>query len=146
MEQEFVDEQAYRRGVPALWNEVRDGIGLALIEFNARLFGLQEATAKDCTSKGQWCLRVLKSVDGSTIEVFIDEAERAVKSAAPLGEPSTVCRYRLKQDRSGLELFTESLDAQRVLSADDACRAALHDFLLKPFPKMFVDSGKIAIL
>jgi hypothetical protein len=146
VEQEFIDEQTYRQGVPALWDAIRDSIGLAVAEFNERLDGLQKITAADCTARGRWCRRISKA-DGSNIEIFFDEADRTLRTSTNSAEqPSLVCSYRLKKDRSGLELYCDSPDGTSPLSVDEGCRVALRSFLFIPFPKMFRDSGKIALL
>ncbi len=134
----FKDQLAYQSGVPKLWNKVRDSVGLSVIEFNERTGGTPNVLDRtDCQSQAKYCIRFHKALDNASLEFFLDEGKRSLKTSRD-SSITTICVYRLTGDRSEIELFSESLE--QVLSVEDACRTALHDFIFTPFPTPFSTS------
>jgi len=145
VEQAFQDRLAYGQSLPTLWNEVRDSIGQSVVEFNGRTEGSGLSIAvKDCAARGKFCIRVLKVPDQSFVELFLDEDMRCFKISQAGSESKNVCGYELTPDKAALTFFIESADGHRAISPDDACKSALHLFILNPFPKLFkMDDGGI---
>jgi len=115
-------------------------MGSAVIEYNERMSETDfRLFRSDCTSKSHLCTRIEMKRKGSFIEIFIDVDEPVLKVYSPAGTESLeICRYRVNADRSGLELYVKKPDqTTSMISPEEACKLALHDFLFKPFPSPF---------
>jgi hypothetical protein len=146
VENRFLDEEKYEETLSSLWNEFRDALGTAVKEFSRRVSGSNSAplSRKDCTARGnQYCVRLQKSHPDESLEVFIDENDKSLKTALQ-SEPSvikTVCNYRLKADRSGLEFAAPNAEnGFTSLGIEAACEMAIGSFLFSPFPRVFFNS------
>jgi hypothetical protein len=127
------DEQAvYAVEVPRLWNRMRDSIGVAIREFNERTTGTPNSLDRtDCRDKGGYCTRILKAVDNSSIEVYLDERSQSL-NASRGGHTAAgkICGYRITEDRKGAEFFVQDAEGNaRALTVDDACEMALSEFI-----------------
>ena len=118
VEDEFLDHAAYERLTPRLWDSVRDSSGQAVHEFNVRMGGVAVFQLKDCTARGPHCLRIQKTGEKPSIEVFLDTGDRSFKAAAGSGKARRICGYRLLTDRSALEFFGE----EGTSTADQVCQ------------------------
>src|SRR5258708_203678 len=147
VEDRFQERAIYRLKLGDLWNDLRDSVGTAVQEFNARLFGIITGSAvklQNCSARGQYCLRLQKSdsLGGAIIEIFLED--EALKTSLVNGHPDRVCCfYRVNTDRSGVEFFRNTETGPVVISAEEACQMALDEFLFKPFPPTFNDQGQI---
>lgn len=148
MEDVFVERLAVNRGVGALWNEMRDSVGQALMEYGQRTLNLAVVPAfrsTDCQARGRFCIRVVKHPDAAWLEIFLDQANRVLKTAQEGGVEKDVCQYRLGDQ--GLQFYTESEEAGVTpISIESACRKALEKFMLDPFPAQFRDGQNIAVV
>ncbi|HSR07239.1 MAG TPA: hypothetical protein VLM42_08825 [Bryobacteraceae bacterium] len=147
VENTFADELVHMGSIGALWNAMRDSVGVAVQEFAKRTSGCGVTlTRKDCRARGQYCIRVEKGPQPSSIELFLDEEDKAFKvslSTEP-EQAKQICGYRLTPDRSELEFFEVVDGIGCGLSTETACEKAMRDFLFAPFPRMFAASdGKI---
>ena len=133
------DEQAvYAAEVPRLWNRLRDSIGVAMSEFNERAGGTPNTLGRtDCRAKSDYCTRILKSIDNSSIEVYLDERSQSL-NASRGGHTAAgkICGYRITEDRKGAEFFVQEPHetALRAISVDEACQKAIAEFIFTPFP------------
>lgn len=139
VDERFAEQQAYIDNIAGFWNEMRDSAGDAVNRFNNWLAGTTHGAPirrKDCASLGSYCMRVEKASDNSWIEIFLDEANRKLKVSAVSNsrETTTICGYRLNEDRDGLEFFT---DRDGGIAIETACERVLGDFLFRPFPAAF---------
>lgn len=140
VEKTFLDEVAFRKVVPVLWNEVRDSIGTSREEFNKRMAGSTTVTfsTEDCKSLSAYCLRI-RTVPFSTdcVELFLNDGTKTLmmKRGTVDDGLKRICGYRLKGDRSSAEFFVELPDGgTSPISVESACEMALHEFLFVPFP------------
>ena len=119
------------RVVPQLWDEMRDSIGNAVAEFNALESNASDASsehldAKDCTAMGIYCRRVTKAFGAISIEVFLQEEDRTLRTSR-----SVVCRYRIRSDGSKAEFFLDKPEGSVAISTEEACRLALEEFIFQ---------------
>jgi hypothetical protein len=136
VENRFLDEVAYSREIPKLWNKVRDSLGQSASEFNARIKSVgPEVSITDCMAKGKLCVRLQR--DESTIEIFLNASERALKTYTPNSPDKTVAHFRLTPARDELEFFVERDGITIGISVDGICELAVASFLFDPFPRRF---------
>ena len=141
VEQKIADYKATAAALTPLWNSVRDSIGEAVTDFQYGIH-MPGVGHTDCRARGKMCVRVQKP--GRFIEIFLSDTDQSIKSASggtdltgsrEDGTILDISRYRLKQDRSGLEFYIEGDGGKCVvLSADDVAKRALEKFLFDPFP------------
>ena len=85
--------------IVSLWNEVRDSVGQAALDFNERTKGLRGSgptfSTKDCKAQGRYCIRIEKQPEGTSIEIFLDASDDSLKSSLNGDEPVRICGYRL---------------------------------------------------
>lgn len=147
VENKFTDELAHMGSIGTLWNAMRDSVGVAVHEFTECTSGCGVTlTRKDCRANGQYCIRVEKGQPLSSIELFLDEEDKALKISLSTEPEQTkrMCGYWLTPNRLGLEFFDIVDEVTAPLSAETACEKALSEFLFVPFPRMFAASdGKI---
>jgi hypothetical protein len=128
----FDEQAAYATEVPRLWNRMSDSIGVSLREFNERTTGASNTLGKtDCRAKGDYCIRILKAIDNSSIEVYLDESSKSL-NASRGGHTAAgrICGYRITEDRKGAEFFVQDADGiARAVSVDDACKMAIGEFV-----------------
>ena len=127
VEHKIADLQATAKSVTPLWNSLRDSIGEAVTDFQ---YAIHESGVKhgDCKARGKMCVRVQKP--DHFIEIFLSEPDQTIQSVIDDGEPQEIARYRLTENRSGLEFSIENI----VVSADDIAKRALETFLFERFP------------
>ena len=145
VEQEITDYTKTAECLPPLWDSLRDSIGRAVEDFKA-LVSQPGVGRADCHARGPKCVRVQKP--GASLEIFLSPLDKQIKNAPgtlaldsthDYPEETTICGYRLKVDRSGLEFC--SLTGE-TLTADDVSKLALRRFLLDPFPAAYVRPQK----
>jgi hypothetical protein len=93
-----------------------------------------------CSARARFCCRVVRSRDNEAIEIFLDDRERKLKTVLRTDTADSeraICGYRLDSNGTALELFIEREGESRVLSMDEACEAALGEFMLSPFPQQY---------
>src|ERR1039457_5705937 len=115
--QKISDHKTTAESLPRLWDSLRDSIGNAVEEFKA-LISQPGVDRGDCRARGAKCIRVWKP--GASIEIYLSPTDATVKLApgtitiaesADSGDDKTLCGYRLKEDRSGLEFCSGTGDA-----------------------------------
>ncbi len=121
-----------------MWDRVRDSIGAAVFEFNERTKGTPNTIDHtECMAKGQYCTRIHKAIDNSSIEVYLDESDHSLnvlqEGRMSLGK---ICGYRITEDHKSAEFFMHEPHetASRAISVDDACQKAVEEFIFNPFP------------
>ena len=128
----FDEQAAYATEVPRLWNRMSDSIGVSLREFNERTTGTSNTLGKtDCRAKSDYCIRILKAIDNSSIEVYLDESSQSL-NASRGGHTAAgrICGYRITEDRKGAEFFVQdAAGIARAISVDDACKMAIGEFV-----------------
>jgi len=132
VEDEFQERSDYEQFVPQLWNAMRDSIGVAVTEFNKHTSdaATNHLTAGDCTAMGKYCRRVAKRFGSVSVEIFLEEKEKALKTSTDPAQPANpICGYRIKADRSGAEFFENRTEGSVGISTEDACRRALKQFI-----------------
>jgi len=98
----------------------------------------------DCTARATPCIRIRKP--GFSIEIFLSPDDQTVRSVIQSndtlvqnGNGQEVCRYRLNEDRSGLEFCMDNGSGEMIAaSADEVSERALERFLLDPFPAGYI--------
>lgn len=127
----FREQAAVAKYLPILWAQMRDSIGIAVEEFNQGTAGTVDgASAVDCRAMGRFCRRVTKTT-GQILEVYLDEPNHLLKTAAEQGaDEVVVCAYRWSAERGGMEFVRESEGVPaEPMSAERACELALSPFL-----------------
>jgi hypothetical protein len=142
VDDEFKERIAINSGTIALWNAMRDSIGLAVSEYNRRVAETDSQLSRsDCSAKSRFCVRVEMKRKDRFIEIFVEENEPVLNVGSQAEQESReICRYRVNADRSGLELYLKKPDqTTSTITPEEACKLALHDFLFKPFPVPFAN-------
>lgn len=141
VEDRFRDHLTSTRQIRPFWNELRDSVGRATVDYNQRIGDADHLDHTDCMARGPLCTRLHKAGNGATLELFLDEEHRQLKAAPSVGgEIRTVCGYRLNADRTGLEFFRADVrapDGTIALTVEEACELAIEEFLFNPFPARF---------
>jgi hypothetical protein len=122
--------------VLALWNQMRDDIGQAVLEFNEQSQDTVEH--KPCTANGEYCIRIHRSINNSSIEVYLNpKGHTLCVSRGTPGSQKRICGYRVTEDRKELEFCGGSKDVPEFpMSTECACELAIGDFLFIPRPRM----------
>jgi hypothetical protein len=143
VEKRFSDHLRLTREIPRLWDQVRDSIGQAVLEYNARTDGSRNhIDHTDCTARARLCARLHQTRDGSTIEVFLNEDDASLRTATRDGTENIVCHYRLMANAEGLEFFVNKDADTRAVSVVDACEMAIRAFIFNPFPLPFLNPAR----
>jgi hypothetical protein len=123
----------YPQFTPKLWDELKDSIGVAVMEFNDSTSNAADnhLEAKDCTSMGKYCRRVSKAYGAVSVEVFLDEATKMLKIAPDV----SICGYRIRPDRAAAEFFKDTPEGPFGIPVEEACRMAIEEFIFKPLSK-----------
>jgi hypothetical protein len=135
-EDEFLDNLAYEREIPGLWDRVRESVALAVQEFNARVLGTAHSPVdlSDCSAE-PLCCRLHK--DNSKLVVRLNEDQRLLTTSSNGAPGKTICHFRLAPGRSALELFLKENDVTTPISIDEGCKRAIREFVFTPFPAGF---------
>lgn len=120
----FQAERTYQTKLPAFWDAMRDAVGHAVEEFNKHSDG-PTVDRTDCTARSNHCVRLHKASDNSTLEIFLDEKSRDLKTSK-----GAVCSFGVSADGRELE-FRQGGD---VISVDEACQKAIEGFLFAAPP------------
>jgi hypothetical protein len=139
VEKKFSDQLRLTREIPRLWDQVRDNIGQATLEYNARTDGSgNHLDHTDCMARARLCTRLHQARDGSMIEVFLNESDASLRTVTRDGTENTICHYRLATGE-GLEFFVNKDTEIRAISVDTACEMAVSAFIFSPFPLPFLN-------
>jgi len=134
----FKREAATSRKIGPLWDSIRDSIGRAVMEYNRHVSGTDCTVYRaDCTAKANMCMRLeMRGTKPRSVEVFIDDNEPSLNVYDGVTKESKeICRYRLNDDLTAIELYSENPDSiSTILTVDSACEKALSNFLFRPFP------------
>jgi hypothetical protein len=132
----FDEKATYAAEVPRLWKRMRDSIAEAVSDFNHRTNdAANNLNHTDCRAKGNYCTRIQKSIDNSSIEIYLDESAQSL-NASRGGHTAhgKVCGYRISGDRKGAEFFAQDAEGiARAISVEEACKLAIAEFI---FPAM----------
>ena len=141
VDDKFKERLAINSGTSMLWNALRDSIGFCAEEYNDRVKGTEDQLYRaDCKASSPLCHRIEKrGATPQAIEIFIDAEEPLLKTLSqPSGTVKTICAYRVKSDKSGVEFFESKADgATEAIHPSVACEMALSEFFFKPFPTQF---------
>ena len=131
VEDRFQYESDLKRFIPQLWDEMRDRISVAVAEFNGHTSDAAQnhLEAKDCTSMGTYCRRVTKHFGAVSTEVFLHEKNLTLHAKSHSGALTTVCKYRIRADRTGAEFFLDGHGDSFPIGVDEACKMALESFI-----------------
>lgn len=139
VEERFASQLLLNKGVPKLWNAMRDSVGQAVIEYNARVPDTaHELTLSDCKAQGRFCRRLERKHTGASLEIYLDESNASLKiSLQPSAVSESICGYRLQPSGEVVEFFVATPGGAIAKTADEASRMAIEDFLFNPFPRQF---------